>query len=74
MKCICLIALPFSLKASMVVNSDKWIDEANKICGRFLAVEINGGDAELLLGWKDFGGFSSRIEVYCFFFFSKFLD
>ena len=52
----------------MPVNSDERIYETKNICGRYYAAEINGGDAARLLGLKDFGRVSSRVEQYCNFF------
>ena len=65
---IFLIALSFSLMSPMAVNSDDRIYETKNICGRYYAVEINGGDAARLLGLKDSGRVSSRVEQYCNFF------
>ena len=52
----------------MAVNSDDRIYETKNICGRYYAVEINGSDAARLLGLKDFGRGSSRVDQYCNFF------
>ena len=52
----------------MAVNSDDRIFETKNICGRYYAVEINGSDAARLLGLKDSGRVSSRVEQYCNFF------
>ena len=68
MKPFFLIALSFSLFSPMAVNSDDRIYETKNICGRYYAVEINGGDAARLLGLKDSGRVSSRVEQYCNFF------
>lgn len=65
---IVLVALSFSLIFPMAVNSDDRIYETKNICGRYYAVEINGGDAARLLGLKDSGRVSSRVEQYCNFF------
>jgi len=68
MKRIFLMALAFFLMSPIVVNSDDRIYETKNICGRYYAVEINGGDAARLLGLKDSGRVSSRVEQYCNFF------
>ena len=68
MKRIFLIALSFSLVSPMAVNSDDRIYETKNICGRYYAIEINGADAARLLGLKDSGRVSSRVEQYCNFF------
>ena len=65
---IFLMALSFSLMSPTAVNSDDRIYETKNICGRYYAVEINGGDAARLLGLKDSGRVSSRVEQYCNFF------
>ena len=65
---IFLIALSVVLMSPMNVNSDERIYETKNICGRYYAAEINGGDAARLLGLKDFGRVSSRVEQYCNFF------
>tara|TARA_Y100001968_G_scaffold231669_1_gene214419 strand:+ start:15 stop:224 length:210 start_codon:yes stop_codon:yes gene_type:complete len=65
---IFFIALSFSFTFPMSVNSDERIYETKNICGRYFAAEINGGDAARLLGLKDFGRVSSRVEQYCNFF------
>ena len=62
------MALSFSLMSPMVVNSDDRIYATKNICGRYYAVEINGGDAARLLGLQDSGRVSSRVEQYCNFF------
>ncbi len=62
------MALSFSLMFSMAANSDDRIYETKNICGRYYAVEINGVDAARLLGLKDSGRVSSRVEQYCNFF------
>ena len=61
---IFLVALSFSIVSPMAVNSDDRIYETKNICGRYYAVEINGGDAARLLGLKDSGRVSSRVEQY----------
>jgi len=68
MKRIFLVALSFFVAFPMAVNSDDRIYETKNICGRYYAAEINGGDAARLLGLKDFGRVSSRVEQYCNFF------
>tara|TARA_Y100001968_G_scaffold43417_1_gene33419 strand:+ start:260 stop:469 length:210 start_codon:yes stop_codon:yes gene_type:complete len=68
MKLFILIALSFSLTSPMAVNSDDRIYETKNICGRYYAVEINGVDAAKLLGLKESGRASSRVEQYCNFF------
>ena len=65
---IFLMALSFSLMSPMAVKSDNRIYETKDICGRYYAVEINGVDAARLLGLKDSGRVSSRVEQYCNFF------
>ena len=65
---IVLVALSFSLISPMAVNSDDRIYETKNICGRYYAVEINGGEAARLLGLKDSSRVSSRVEQYCNFF------
>ena len=65
---IFLMALSFSLVSPMAVNSDDRIYETKNICGRYYAVEINGGDAARLLGLKDSARVNSRVEQYCNFF------
>ena len=67
MNSILLMAL-FFFMSPMAVNSDDRIYETKNICGRYYAVEINGGDAARLLGLKDSGRISSRVEQYCNFF------
>ena len=62
------MALSFSLMSPMAVHSDDRIYETKNICGRYYAVEINGGDAARLLGLKVSGRVSSRVEQYCNFF------
>ena len=52
----------------MSVNSDDRIYETKNICGLYYAAEINGGDAARLLGIKDSGRVSTRVEQYCNFF------
>ena len=68
MKRIFLMALSFSLVYPMDVKSDDRIYETKNICGRYYASEFNGGDAARLLGLKDSGRVSSRVEQYCSFF------
>tara|TARA_B100001996_G_C18229371_1_gene426906 strand:+ start:20 stop:229 length:210 start_codon:yes stop_codon:yes gene_type:complete len=65
---IFLIALFVALLSPIIVNSDERIYETKNICGRYYAAEINGGDAARLLGLKDSGRVSSRVEQYCNFF------
>ena len=65
---ISLIALSVALLFPIVVNSDERIYETKNICGRYYAAEMNGGDAARLLGLKDSGRVSSRVEQYCNFF------
>ncbi len=62
------LVLSFSFIFPMTVNSDERIYETKNICGRYYAAEINAGDAARLLGLKDFGRVSSRVEQYCNFF------
>ena len=62
------MALSLSLFYPMSVNSDDRIYETKNICGRYYAVEINGGQAARLLGLKDSGRVSNRVEQYCNFF------
>ena len=62
------MALSFAFMSPMAVKSDDRIYETKNICGRYYAVEINGGDAARLLGLKDSGRVSSRVEQYCNFF------
>tara|TARA_Y100001968_G_scaffold73310_1_gene64771 strand:- start:123 stop:284 length:162 start_codon:yes stop_codon:yes gene_type:complete len=52
----------------MTANSDDRIYETKNICGRYYAAEINGADAARILGLKDSGRVSSRVEQYCNFF------
>ena len=52
----------------MTVNSDERIYQTKNICGRYYAAEINGGEAARLLGLKEAGRVSSRVEQYCNFF------
>ena len=68
MKPIFLMALSLALFSPMTVNSDDRIYETKNICGRYYAAEINSGDAARLLGLKDSGRVSSRVEQYCNFF------
>lgn len=65
---IFLMALSFALMSPMAVQSDDRIYETKNICGRYYAVEINGGDAARLLDLKDSGRVSARVEQYCNFF------
>ena len=65
---IFLVALSFSLISPMAVNSDDRIYETKNICGRYYAAEISGGNAASLLGLKDSGRVSTRVEQYCNFF------
>ena len=62
------MALSLALMSSMAVKSDDRIYETKNICGRYYAVEINGDAAARLLGLKDSGRVSSRVEQYCNFF------
>ena len=62
------MALSLSLMSPMTVNSDERIYQTKNICGRYYAVEINGGEAARLLGLKESGRVSSRVEQYCNFF------
>ena len=62
------MALSFSFISPMPVYSDDRIYETKDICGRYYAVEINSVDAASLLGLKDSGRVSSRVEQYCNFF------
>ena len=68
MKRIFLLALSFALMPLVAVKSDERIYETKNICGRYYATEINAGDAALLLGLKNSGRVSSRVEQYCNFF------
>ena len=68
MKSIFVIALSVVLLSPMDVKSDERIYETKNICGRYYAAEIKGVDAARLLGLKDFGRVSSRVEQYCNFF------
>ena len=68
MKPIFLIILTPYLISPMAVYSDERIYETKDICGRYYAAEINSGDAARLLGLKDSGRVSSRVEQYCNFF------
>ena len=65
---IFFISLSFALLFPMTLNADDRIYETKNICGRYYAVEINGADAARLLGLKDSGRVSSRVEQYCNFF------
>ena len=62
------MALSFALMSPMAVKADDRIYETKNTCGRYYAVEINGGDAARSLGLKDSGRVSSRVEQYCNFF------
>ena len=68
MKINFLLVLSFSLVSSMIVHADDLIYETKNICGRYYAAEINGGETARLLGLKDSGRVSSRVEQYCNFF------
>ena len=65
---IFLLTLSIFLIPPMTVNSDERIYETKNICGRYYAAEINGGEAARLLGLKESGRVSSRVEQYCNFF------
>ena len=65
---IFLLTLYIFLISPMTVNSDERIYQTKNICGRYYAVEINGGEAARLLGLKESGRVSSRVEQYCNFF------
>ena len=65
---IFLIALSLTLMSPMTVNSDERIYQTKNICGRYYAAELNGVDAARLLGLRDSGRVSSRVEQYCNFF------
>ena len=65
---IFLMALSLAFMSPTIVNSDDLIYETKNICGRYYAAEINSGDAARLLGLKDSGRVSSRVEQYCNFF------
>ena len=67
------MALSFSLMSPMAVNSDDRIYETKNICGRYYAVDINGGEAARLLGLKDSARVSSKVEKYSNFF-ARFID
>ena len=68
MKRIFLLVLSFSLASPIAVNSDDRIYETKNICGRYYAAEINRVEVARLLGLKDSGRVSSRVEQYCNFF------
>ncbi len=68
MKRLCLIVLSVLCINPMNANSDERIYDTKNICGRYYAAEINGGEAARLLGLKDAGRVSSRVEQYCNFF------
>ena len=63
-----LIALTFILISPLTASSDDRIYENKNTCGRYYAAEINGADAARLLGLKDSGRVSSKVEQYCNFF------
>ena len=63
-----MMALSYALMSPMAVKSDDRIYQTKDICGRYYAIEINGGDAARLLGLKDSTRVSSRVEQYCNFF------
>ena len=65
---IFLLTLSIFLISPMTANSDERIYQTKNICGRYYAVEINGGEAARLLGLKESGRVSSRVEQYCNFF------
>ena len=65
---IFLLTLSIFLIFPTTVNSDERIYQTKNICGRYYAAEINGGEAARLLGLKESGRVSSRIEQYCNFF------
>ena len=65
---ILFLILSVALLYPINVKSDERIYETKNICGRYYAAEIKGGDAARLLGLKDFGRVSSRVEQYCNFF------
>ena len=65
---IFLLTLSIFLVSPSTVNSDERIYQTKNICGRYYAVEINGGEAARLLGLKESGRVSSRVEQYCNFF------
>ena len=65
---IFLLTLSIFLISPMTVNSDERIYQTKNICGRYYAVEINSGEAARLLGLKESGRVSSRVEQYCNFF------
>ena len=62
------MALVFIFISPVTANSDDRIYETKNICGRYYAAEINGADAARILGLKDSGRVSSRVEQYCNFF------
>ena len=68
MKINFLLALSFSIVSSITVYADDLIYETKNICGLYYAAEINGGETARLLGLKDSGRVSSRVENYCNFF------
>tara|TARA_Y100001968_G_C19053708_1_gene570385 strand:+ start:379 stop:588 length:210 start_codon:yes stop_codon:yes gene_type:complete len=62
------IALFIVLLSPRPVNADDRIYETKNICGLFYAAEISSSEAALLLGLKESGRVSSRVEQYCNFF------
>ncbi len=68
MKLIFLLALFSALTYPMSIKSDERIYETKNICGRYYAAEIDSSKAALLIGLKDSGRVSSRVEQYCSFF------
>ena len=65
---ILVIALSAFFQVTTSANSQERIYETKNICGRYYAAEINSRDAARLLGLKDSGRISSRVEQYCNFF------
>ena len=65
---ICLLMPYLLLFSPIAVISDDRIYETKNICGRYYSADINGGDAARLLGLKDSGRVSARVEQYCNFF------
>jgi len=65
---IFFLGLSFAFIFTIPANSDERIYETKNICGLYYAAEIKGGDAARLLGLKDFGRVSSKVEQYCNFF------
>ena len=68
MKHIFLMVLSFFFVSPMAVSSDERIYETKNICGRYYATDSTTGHAARLLGLKDSGRVSSRVEQYCNFF------